>query len=83
MVLAGVELGDVTVVTGEDCKWGAQHRSTECIGIPQSNGPLPWPVNPRHSEHNHYGPHTPRVRTATCNYVKQLALLLVVYLKSR
>lgn len=29
MVLAGVELGDVTVVTGEDCKWRTQHRSTE------------------------------------------------------
>ena len=29
MVLAGVELGDVTVVTGEDCKRRAQHRSTE------------------------------------------------------
>lgn len=29
MVLAGVELGDVTVVTGEDCKERAQHRSTE------------------------------------------------------
>lgn len=29
MVLAGVELGDVTVVTGEDYKWRAQHTSTE------------------------------------------------------
>lgn len=78
MVLAGVELGDVTVVTGEDCKWRAQHRSAEvhrnptgqqrCTGIPPSNGA--WPVNPHHSQHNHYGPNTPRVRTATCNYTK-------------
>lgn len=48
MVLAGVELGDVTVVTGEDCKERAQHRSTEVHRNPTgqwglARKPTPFP----------------------------------------